>query len=150
MCESSLKSIYYGSLWASGLPKNPICQLQTDSSLRIDDSNSNDPISFNPIFEKYFASNQEAISKINFDIKTYNDSIGNEECFQCHSECYGGCFGPLANHCLSCKHYNDSSAWFDENEEYRVEAVWGVYKTDATEYILQSHWSLLKNEFSQL
>ena len=139
----SLKSIYYGSLRASGLPKNPICQLQTDSSLRVDESNSNDPIPINPIFEKYFESNQEAIPRINFDtyikdinvgIKTYNDSIGNEECFQCHSECDGGCFGPLANHCLSCKHYNDSSAWFDVNEEYRVEAVWGIYKTNATDY----------------
>ena len=98
----SLKSIYYGSLRASGLPKNPICQLQTDSSLRFDENNSNDPIPINPIFEKYFESNQEAIPKINFDtyikdinvgIKTYNDSIGNEECFQCDSECDGGCFG---------------------------------------------------------
>ena len=142
---SSLKSIYYGSLWASGLPNNPICQLQTDSNLlTIDDGKRNEPIPSNPIFKKYFDSNPEAISKIYVKtynettktsyVKTYNDAIGDEECFQCHSECDGGCFGPLANHCLSCKHYNDSSAWFDENKEYRVEAVWGTYKANATDY----------------
>ena len=131
---SSLKSIYYGSLWASGLPNNPICQLQTDPSLKITADNMNDAITKNPIFEKYFESNPESIAKINFDIKTYNDSIGDEECFQCHPECDGGCFGPSANHCLSCKHYNDSSAWFDDSQEYRVEAVWGIYKANAIDY----------------
>ena len=46
---SSLKSIYYGSLWASGLPNNPICQLQTDPSLKITADNMNDAITKNPI-----------------------------------------------------------------------------------------------------
>ena len=67
----SLKSIYYGSLLAPGLPNKPICQLQTDSNLLIiDDGKRNEPIPSNSIFKKYFDSNPEAISKIY--IKPYN------------------------------------------------------------------------------
>ena len=124
---SSLKSIHYGTVWAEGPPGRPICQLQTTNEMSSSIS-ANEIIPINPIWNQYFDSNLAAVSKLKFDWKTMNDSIGDEECFKCHPECVGGCFGPLANHCSACKNYNDTSAWFDINHEYRVSALWGTYK----------------------